>query len=111
MDDSQSPLFESSGQVGAELKVRWYMLEDGKRISSRELPNADREQQLEAMRRWFHRHYEDPVENCPHDSGEGGYLYIYGGPYNASEELSSEFGGVIEDDLIEKLASELDDIS
>src|SRR5882724_4089003 len=111
MYDGQSPLFESPEQGGEKPKVRWYKLTDGKHISSRDLPNAQREEQLDAMRRWFHRHYEDPIENCPHDSEEGGYQYVYGGPYDASEELSTEFGGVVEDALIEELASELDDIS
>jgi hypothetical protein len=111
MDDGQPPLFESPEQEQEKPKVRWYKLTDGKHISSDDLPNAQREEQLDAMRNWFLRHYEDPVENCPHDSGEGGYQYIYGGPYDASEELSTEFGGIVEDDLIEELASELDDIS
>jgi hypothetical protein len=111
MDDGQSALFESPEQGREKPKLRWYTLKDGKHISSRDLPNAEREEQLDAMRQWFHRHYEDPAESCPHDSGEGGYQYIYGGPYDASEELSTEFGGGVDDDLIGELASELDDIS
>jgi hypothetical protein len=111
MDDNQDSLFDPPDQTGTERKVRWYTLKDGKRISSRHLGEAERDDQLDAMRRWFHRNYEDPVESCPHDSGEGGYQYIYGGPFDAHEELDAEFGGVVDDEVIEELASDLDDIS
>ncbi len=63
------------------------------------------------MRTWFYQNYEDPVELCPYESAEGGYQYIYGGPYEANEELSSEFGGVVDDDVIEELSDELDDVT
>lgn len=43
------------------------------------------------MLTWFLSIYEDPVENCPHDSAEGGYQYIYGGPYVAEDELWEQF--------------------
>ena len=111
MDDNQDFLFESSGQAGAKQKVRWYAQGDGKHISSSDLGEAEHDDQLDAMRRWFFRNYEDPVESCPHDSGEGGYQYIYGGPFDAREQLDTEFGGFIDDELIEELASELEDIS
>jgi hypothetical protein len=111
MDDDQVPLFESPEQSGTKRKLRWYTLKDGKHISSRSLREAERDDQLDAMRVWFHKHYEDPVENCPYDSGEGGYQYIYGGPYDAREQLDEEFGGVVDDDVIEELSDELDDIS
>lgn len=54
---------------------------------------------------------ENPVESCPHESAEGGYQYIYGGPSEANEELSSEFAGIVADDVIEELSGELDDIT
>jgi hypothetical protein len=90
-------------------KVKGYTLQDGTHISSRELAKAEPEVQLDAMRKWFYRNYEDPVHSCPHDSSEGGYQFVYGGPYDAQEELDQEFGGTVDDDVVEKLASELDD--
>lgn len=35
------------------------------------------------------------------------YQYIYGGPYDAREELEEEFSGIVSDDLIEELTDEL----
>ena len=83
---------------------------DGK-ITASELQQADRETQLEVMRNWFFSIYEDPVENTPYESAEGGYIYIWGGPYEASEKLADEFWGTVPDEVIDELVSELNDIS
>lgn len=58
----------------------------------------------EEMLAWFRHHYEDPVENCPHESAEGGYQFIYGGPYDAQEELEAQYGDVHPDETIEMVA-------
>ncbi len=92
-------------------KPRGYELRDGGFVPASELPNQPREIQIEAMRSWFFVNYEDPVESCPYDSAEGGYQYIYGGPYDAEEQLQEEFGGLVDEDTIEELASELNRIT
>jgi hypothetical protein len=45
---------------------------------------------------------------CLYDSKEGGYQYIYGGPYDAYEELESEFGSIYSDELIKSAVEELE---
>lgn len=72
-----------------------------------DLKNADRETQIEAMREWFYKNFEDPAERTPYESAEGGYIWIWGGPYDASEELQGEFSGIVPDDVIDELAQEL----
>lgn len=42
------------------------------------------------MKNRFLKNYENPANSCPYESNEGGY--IYGGPYDAQDELSDEFG-------------------
>jgi hypothetical protein len=69
-----------------------------------------KETQIEAMRHWFGDNYDAPDE-LPYDSGEGGYQWIWGGPYDAEEALQETFGGTISDALIEELASDLNDVS
>lgn len=64
--------------------------------------------QIEVMRIWFGQNFEDPAERTPYQSAEGGYLYIWGGPYDAREELESEFSDIVPETLIEKLTSELE---
>lgn len=84
--------------------------EDGS-LTATELRRARREIKIDAMRTWFYAHYADPAESTPYESAEGGYIYIWGGPYDPQEELQSEFTGAIPDGLIDELASELSGIS
>jgi len=76
-------------------------------ISEEMLAKAAPEIQKATMRQWFFENYEDPVENTPYESAEGGYIYIWGGPYDASEELQAEFSSIVPYEVIEELAEEL----
>lgn len=51
----------------------------------------DARRNVDNMVRWFFERYEDPANGVPYDGGEGGYQYVMGGPYDASEELQEEF--------------------
>lgn len=79
-------------------------------ISRSDLAKADRDTQLEVMRTWFFQNYEDPAERTPYESREGGYVWIWGGPYEAREELESEFYDLVPEEVIEELDSELSSI-
>jgi hypothetical protein len=89
-------------------QIQYSLPDDGGSITASDLERKDRETQLDVMRTWFYENYEDPAENTPY---EGGYVYIYGGPFDARQELNSEFGGIVSDEIIEELADELSDIS
>lgn len=43
------------------------------------------------MVRWFLSQFEDPTHRMPYNGREGGFQYIYGGPYDAREQLSDAF--------------------
>lgn len=88
-----------------------YSLKSGEKISVSALRVADRETQIEAMTVWFYDNFEDPVELTPYESREGGYQFIYGGPYEAEDELQNEFGGIVPADAIKELTDELNHIS
>lgn len=75
------------------------------------ISSYEREEQIEVMREWFLENYENPAERTPYDSGEGGYIFVYGGPFDAEEELMMEFEDKVETDVIAELARELDDES
>lgn len=77
-------------------------------LSARELQTEDSETQIEVMKAWFRLRFEDPAENMPHDSREGGYIWVWGGPYNAREELEAEFEGSVPASLIIELAEDLE---
>jgi hypothetical protein len=63
------------------------------------------------MADWFYENFQNPVDCCPYDSGEGGYQYIYGGPYEPHEVLGEEFEGIVNVEVIKDLADELWDES
>ena len=78
-------------------------------ISVDALRDEAREIQLEVMEFWFRQRFEDPAERTPYESAEGGYIWIWGGPYNAREELETEFSEVVPNDLINELADRLEE--
>ena len=78
-----------------------------KKVPLKSLQYNSKANQLEVMRNWFYEHYEDLVNAYPYNSPEGGYAYIYGGPYDADEEHQANFGGFVKDDYIKDLVGEL----
>jgi hypothetical protein len=81
---------------------------DGKAVSAAVLKRMGKDKQIAVMREWFFTNFSDP-NDLPYDSSEGGYQWIWGGPYDASDELHDEFEGFAKDDAIEALVSELQD--
>ena len=78
----------------------------GETFSPSDFQDLEVEDQREKMQEWFYENYEDPVERTPYESAEGGYIYIWGGPYDAHEELGI-FYSFVDESLIEDLASDL----
>jgi hypothetical protein len=85
-------------------------LEDGSQygISRSEFRRMRKAQKSELMLQWFHENFEDPAVRTPYESAEGGYQWIWGGPHDAREELSSQFHGVVSEALIEEIAEEVE---
>jgi hypothetical protein len=74
-----------------------------------DIEKMNKDEQISIMKKWFLENFENPAESTPYDSAEGGYIYIWGGPYNAREELDSEFGDIVPEDVIEELVDDLED--
>lgn len=83
-----------------------YYLE-GEELTSSQFRRLSRARKIESMVEWFFDNFEDPAEKTPHVSAEGGYQYIWGGPYDASEELYSHFGDVANEELIQAAVDEV----
>ncbi len=64
----------------------------------------DRQQTIEAIKDWFSENFEDPAENTSYESAEGGYLWNWGGPYDAREEIQDHFPEVPQDIIDEAVA-------
>jgi hypothetical protein len=68
---------------------------------------TEKGEQIELMRKWFLARFCDPAEETPYESREGGYIWVYGGPYDPREQLSDRFDGVADEDAIDELVAEL----
>ena len=71
------------------------------------LQNAPPELQIEAMRRWFHARYEDPANQTPYSSQEGGYMFVFGGPYDPNDVIQERFDQFVPYKVMEKLIRDL----
>jgi len=90
-----------------EKRVRYFTADDYIGLTRSQLGRASKATQIEYMTAWFRTYFEDPAHEMPHITREGGYQYIWGGPYDAADELGSEFGGLIPDDRIEAAVNEV----
>jgi hypothetical protein len=61
------------------------------------------------LRDWFFAHYEDPVEICPYESAEGGYQYLWGGPYDTEWEINGTWWGVFSEEFLTKVAARIEE--
>jgi len=66
---------------------------------------------IDAITEWFLTNFEDPVHNTPYESAEGGYQYIWGGPYEARDIIENVFTGRARDSIIEETISQLENES
>jgi hypothetical protein len=88
-------------------KTHTYQLQDGEYVTPSKLSKLGKSKQIWAMRMWFGENFSDP-NILPYNSAEGGFQWIWGGPYDAREELEDEFSGIVKDSAIEELAHELE---
>ena len=59
------------------------------------------------MRAWFHARYCDPAEETPYNGREGGYQYIYGGPFDPADILPERFSHIVDEKVIKDVIDEM----
>lgn len=77
-------------------------------IKPSDLDGLEPSEQKVLMKEWFLQNYEDPAERTPYESAEGGYIWIWGGPYDAREEVSDYFHEYTGDSVIDEAVEELE---
>jgi hypothetical protein len=84
-------------------------LEDGSQfgISADTFAAMDEDEQHEFMRQWFYQNFEDPQNQTPYDSETKEYMYLWGGPYDAQEQLWEKFGDIVPEELIDDVAKQV----
>lgn len=68
---------------------------------------ANRQSAIDQMVGWFGEQFEDPQNETPYDSEDGNYVYVFGGPFDASEVLGDQFGSDHKQEWIEAAVEEI----
>ena len=77
-------------------------------ITPSSLKRLGKEKQIVYMVHWFFGMFEDPANETPYNGREGGYQYIWGGPYEAVDELGAEFGEIVSEEELEAAIVEVE---
>ena len=59
--------------------------------NNKDTQQKTKQERIDSLVEWFRENYEDPAHRLPYNTREGGYQWIYGGPYDANEELGGRF--------------------
>lgn len=91
MSDYERPFIEDGSQFG---------------ISREAFAEMPEEEQRELMIEWFKFNFEDPVQEMPRIDGE--YVYPWGGPFDAREQLYEKFETLVSEELIESVVEHVE---
>lgn len=70
--------------------------------------DMEQDDAIALIREWFFDNFEDPAHSTPYESAEGGYQYIWGGPYNTRDIVENVFADTASDELIEAAIDEIE---
>jgi hypothetical protein len=80
-------------------------------LTTSQFSRLSRADKRDVMLEWFRENYENPVNRTPYVSADGGYQFIYGGPFDAREELEGEFLDTASEKLFSEVVEELEEES
>jgi hypothetical protein len=72
-----------------------------------EIREFDEDDQVQIITEWFAHQFEDPQNDTPYNKEMGGYVYPWGGPFDASEQIHDEFSNVIDFDIMMRAVEEV----
>jgi hypothetical protein len=73
----------------------------------RDVADMNRAEQIEMMVDWFKFHFEDPANDTPYSKDQGGYVFLWGGPFDADEQIQAEFSDTVEFDTMQAAVSQI----
>lgn len=87
----------------------YYSNDDSEGVFADQLKKMRPEEQIPYLTHWFLGQFQDPAQETPYNSREGGYQYIHGGPYDANDEISGEFDGIASETSIDGAVQEVEE--
>lgn len=85
--------------LAAEEEQAWYANNDYLQRQAEEEEAENRHSAIDQMVEWFGEQFEDPANQTPYEEGE--YFYVFGGPFDANDVLSDQFGTEYKEEWIE----------
>lgn len=76
-------------------------------LSAEEIQEMSEEDQISIIVEWFRHQFEDPQNETPYNNELGGYVYMWGGPFDASDQIQDEFSNVIDFDTMMQAVNEV----
>lgn len=58
------------------------------------------EEQVDMIVDWFNYHFEDPQNDTPYNKDLGGYVFLWGGPFDANETIQDFFSDAVDFDTM-----------
>lgn len=68
--------------------------------SADEVREMDDKEKIRMMVKWFGQQFEDPQNDTPYNKDLGGYVYVWGGPFDASDQIQEEFSDAVDFDIM-----------
>lgn len=100
------------GRREGNLSARYYSPDDPEAyLTPSQLKRLGRKKQVRYLVHWFHGMFEDPQNETPYaidKESPYNYEYIWGGPFDARDELGDEFSGIVSEDVIEEAIGEVE---
>ena len=95
-------IYEYLDDVIIDLPDEAYVDKSNSKIDDNCLALVNKDEQISAILQCFFQRYCDPAEATPYISSESEYIWVHGGPYDASEEIEERFYNIVDDAIIEK---------
>lgn len=90
-------------------ELRYYSEDDQDTgVTEQSLQRLSSSDQVPYLIFWFSQLFWDPAQEMPYNGREGGYIYPYGGPYNANDELREEFEHLVAEESIQEAIKEIE---
>ena len=111
-----SPIMASGGEdreaqrrraAAKEERHYWESREDEER-EEEERQAERRASAIGAMETWFFTQFEDPQNETPRDNEEQAFIYVWGGPFDASDVLHGQFGDEYDEGWIEAAVEQIE---
>ena len=98
-----------SGRKGQGRAKRYYSPDDpDSYVTPSRFKRLGKEKQVAYMVHCFHGMFEDPANETPYNGREGGYQYVWGGPFEAADELWAQFADISSKEAIDAAVSEVE---